>query len=174
MILEPATSQLSWAHRPCDIGVQFGFGLGGSGGTRVMWLPNRLLGCSSEDLQKLSHSCNTWAGISQHPKGQGERWGLALVWCAAGVCLAQTQVRCLCRAAQLTEVARSSPRHRCSSPPSCMGNWLYWESHVDTGCGNNPPLSVAPLAKIFLGTVVTDKNMSYDLCQDSGKFAIAT
>ncbi|PKU31610.1 hypothetical protein llap_18086 [Limosa lapponica baueri] len=51
---------------------------------------------------------------------------------------------------------------------------LCQESHGDTGCGIDSLLSVAPLAKIFLGTATTDKNMSYNLCQDSGKFAIAT
>ena len=51
---------------------------------------------------------------------------------------------------------------------------LYQALQVDTGCGNDSLILVAPLAKIFLGTATTDKNMHYNLCQDSGKFAIAT
>lgn len=81
---------------------------------------------SSDAAQRICRNClaaaTPWVGISQHPKGQGKRRGLVLMCFTAGVCLARAQVRCLRRAAQLTEVARSSPRHRCSSPPRCIRN----------------------------------------------------
>lgn len=59
-------------------------------------------------------------------------------------------------------------------PPEQLTAQLCQESHIDTGCGNDSLSLVAPLAKIFLGLVLTDKNMHYSLCQGSGKFAIAT
>lgn len=60
------------------------------------------------------------------------------------------------------------------TPPVQLTSQLCQESHVDTGCGNDSFNLVAPLAKIFLGMALTDKNMHYSLCQGSGKFAIAT